>query len=122
MKYIRQFLILLAVCCAGEGCRYLIPFPVPASIYGLVLMLACLMSGVVKVHQVEETASFFVDIMPILFIPAGVGLLAEYDALRTFLVPILVITFVTTVIVMGTTGTVAQAMIRYHRRKGETPR
>ncbi len=117
MKYVKQFLIILIICFLGELCRFIIPLPVPASIYGLVLMLACLMTGVIKLEQVEETATFFIDIMPVLFIPAGVGLIASYQALKPHLLAILFITLVTTVVVMGVTGVVAQRMMKHPKRK-----
>ena len=54
MKYLKQFAIILAVCLVGEGLKALLPLPIPASIYGLVLMLAALMSGLLKLEQVEK--------------------------------------------------------------------
>lgn len=117
MKYVKQFLIILIICFLGELCRFFIPLPIPASIYGLVFMLVCLMSGTIKLEQVDETATFFTEIMPVLFIPAGVGLLASYHALKPHLLAILLITFVTTVVVMGMTGVVAQQMMKHQKRK-----
>ena len=40
MRYLKQFTIILFVSFLGETLHYLIPLPVPASIYGLLLMLA----------------------------------------------------------------------------------
>ena len=42
MKYVKQFGIILLISFAGEALNYLLPLPVPASIYGLVLMFLCL--------------------------------------------------------------------------------
>lgn len=75
MKFLRQFGIILLLSALGEGLHALLPLPVPASVYGLVLMLAALMTGIIKVGQVEETADFLIEIMPVMFVPAGVGLL-----------------------------------------------
>ena len=72
MKYVKQFLIISAICLIGELCRYILPFPIPSSIYGLILLLTGLLTGLIKLEQVDETATFLVDIMPIMFIPAGV--------------------------------------------------
>lgn len=112
MKYVKQFFIILLICFIGELCRALIPLPVPASIYGLVLMLVCLLTGLVKLEHVNETATFLVEIMPVMFIPAGVGLITSYDTLRPHLAAIVIITIVTTVLVMGVTGITAQFVIR----------
>ncbi len=108
MKYIRQFLTILLFCFLGELLKYLIPLPIPTSIYGLILMLTALLSGILKVDQVDDTAVFLIDIMPVMFIPAGVGLLTSIEALRPNLAAIIVITILTTVLVMGITGITAQ--------------
>lgn len=111
MKYLRQFAIILFLSLLGELLRVLIPLPIPASVYGLVLMLLALITGVLKVHQVKEASSFFIEIMPVMFIPAGVGLLEAWPALRPVWIPVMLITMLTTVIVMVVTGRVAQRII-----------
>ncbi len=59
MKYIKQFTIILVVSFIGELLNYLIPLPVPASIYGLVIMLICLLTGVIPLrHAVRDTGVF----------------------------------------------------------------
>ena len=118
MKYIKQFLIILLISALGEGLYVLLPLPIPASVYGLVLMLAALISKVLKVEQVKETADFLIEIMPVMFIPAGVGLLTAWGDLKPIWIPISVIIVVTTVFVMVVTGWVTQAVIR-RTRKGE---
>ncbi len=116
MKYIRQFLIILLFCFLGELLKYLIPLPIPTSIYGLILMLTAFLTGILKVDQVDDTAVFLIDIMPVMFIPAGVGLLTSIEALRPNLAAIIVITILTTVLVMGITGITAQFVME--RKKG----
>ena len=59
MKYLRQFAIILFISLLGELLRILIPLPIPASVYGLVLMLVALTTGMLKVHQVKAAADFF---------------------------------------------------------------
>ena len=56
MKYFRQFFLILAISFAGEILHMVLPLPVPASIYGLVLMLLALVTGIVKIEQVKDTA------------------------------------------------------------------
>jgi len=116
MKYFRQFFLILAISFAGE---ILLPLPVPASIYGLVLMLLALVTGIVKIEQVKDTAVFLIEIMPVMFIPAAVGLLDSWSVLRPTIVPVIVITVLTTIIVMVVTGRVTQNVIRKGREKEE---
>lgn len=111
MKYLRQFAIILFISLLGELLRVLIPLPIPASVYGLVLMLLALTTGVIKLHQVKEASAFLIEIMPVMFIPAGVGLLESWPALKPVWIPVVLITMLTTIIVMVVTGRVAQRII-----------
>ena len=75
MKYVRQFCIILVFSFLGEILHTLIPLPIPASVYGLVLLLIALCVKIVKVEQVKEASKFLIEIMPVMFIPAAAGLL-----------------------------------------------
>lgn len=112
MRYLKQMTIILLVCFCGELLNRLLPLPVPASIYGLVLMLLALCTGVIKLSSVRESGKFLVEIMPVMFIPAAAGLLDSWGVLQEMLLPALVITVVTTVAVMGVSGRTAQWIIR----------
>lgn len=117
MKYLRQFAIILFVSLLGELLRILIPLPIPASVYGLVLMLVALTTGMLKVHQVKAAADFLIEIMPVMFIPAGVGLLESWPSLRPVWIPVVFISVATTIIVMAVTGRVAQRIIGKEEKK-----
>ena len=117
MKFMKQFGIILAITFLGEILRYVIPLPIPASIYGLVLMLLALKSGVVKLDQVKETGDFLIEIMPMMFIPAAVGLLVSWDSLKEIWLPVVVITLLTTIIVMAVSGLVTQWIGRFGKTK-----
>ena len=123
MKYIRQFGIILTVSFLGELLYAVIPLPIPASIYGLVLMLAALITGIIPLKKVRETGSFFIEIMPLTCLPGAVGLMNSWDALRPMLIPVLVIITVTTILVMIVSGKVTQAVIqagkKEKRKKGK---
>ena len=67
MKYIGQFLYILLFTVLGEFLQAVIPLPIPAAIYGLVLLLIALMCGILKEEKVAETADFLISIMPILY-------------------------------------------------------
>ena len=82
MKFVRQFMIILAISFVGELLHALLPLPVPASIYGLVLMLIGLQTGILPLNAVNEAGGFLIEIMPMLFIPAGVGLMVSWGALK----------------------------------------
>lgn len=117
MKYIRQFFIIMAVSFFGEVLKWLLPLPVPASIYGLVLLFLALYTKVLRPEQIEDTADFLIEIMPLMFIPAGVKLLVSWGELRPVLVPVVIIMVASTIIVMVVSGLVTQAVLRHKGKK-----
>lgn len=119
MKFLRQFMIILLLSFLGEVLKMFIPLPIPASVYGLVLMLLCLVTGILKTSQVKEAAFFLIEIMPVMFIPAAAGLIDSWKVLQPLLLPILVITVVITVFVMVVTGKVAQMIAQKRGIKNE---
>lgn len=119
MKYIRQLFIILMISFAGEMFKRFLPFPIPASIYGLVILFLCLETGVLKLEAIKETAGYLIEIMPLLFIPAGAGLLNAWDVLRPVLLKITVIVVVSTIVVMVVAGRVTQFVIHGNRNSAK---
>ena len=117
MKYLRQFGIILIVSLIGEFLNYVIPLPIPASIYGLVIMFVCLCTKVIKLDEVKETADFLIEIMPLMFIPAVVGLMDIWDVIRSSIAAYAVIIVVSTVLVMAVSGRVTGFFLR-RKKKG----
>lgn len=117
MKYIKQFIIILAVSFMGELLKYFLPFPIPGNIYGMIIMFILLASGYIKIHQIKETAKFLLDIMPILFIPSAVGILTEAENLKSIWWQIIIITIITTIIVMAISGLVTQIILQKFNNK-----
>ena len=118
MKYLKQIAIILAISCLGELLSRWIPAPIPGSIYGIVLLFVGLLTKLVPYEAVKDTAHFLVEVMPVMFIPAGVGLLASWGVLRPSLLPVAVITLASLVTVLAVTGYTAQYLIgRKGRRR-----
>lgn len=115
MKYLKQLLLILLITLLGEILKYLIPLSIPASIYGMIILFLCLMTGTVKLEDVKETGTFMIEIMPVMFIPAGVGLITSWKVLKTMLVPVCLVTFITLITVMVATGRISQSVIKKER-------
>lgn len=118
MKYIREFGIIIVISLIGELLNYLIPLPIPSSIYGLVIMFLCLHFKVIKVHEIKKPAVFLIEIMPLMFIPAAVGIIESWDIIKPNVIAYAIITIVSTVLVMAVAGRVTQWVIR-HSKKGD---
>ena len=117
MKFVKQFMIILAISFVGEALHFLLPLPVPASIYGLVLMLIGLQTGILPLSAVNEAGGFLIEIMPMLFVPAGVGLLEKWDVLRPVWLPFAAIVVVSTFTVFAAAGCTTQRVMRLRQKR-----
>ena len=112
MKYVKQFSIILGISFLAELLEILIPLPIAASVYGLVIMLVGLITKLIPLEKVETAADFLVDAMSIMFVPATVGIMASVNALKEMLLPICVITVVSNLIIKSVRGRVSQHIFR----------
>lgn len=117
MKYIKQFAIITFISLIGEALYHLIPLPVPASIYGVVILFCCLEFKIIPLSAVKETGLFLVSIMQILFIPAMVGLIDTWDVFAPNWLAYTVIIILSTFMVMLISGKVTQGIIRLGKKK-----
>ena len=104
-------MIILLVSFLAEVLEYVIPLPVAASVYGLLLMLIGLITRIIPLEKVENVADFLVANLPIMFIPPTVGIIASVEELKEMAIPLIVICIVTTFLIMVVTGAVSQLLI-----------
>lgn len=119
MKYLRQFSIIALISLIGECLNHMIPLPIPASIYGIVILFTLLVSGVIKVSQIKEVSSFLIEIMTVIFLVPAVGLMESFSLLRPYLSAYVVIIVVSTAAVMIVSGLVTQSVMRSTEKKEE---
>lgn len=121
MKYLFQIGIIAAISAVAELLYIVIPLPVPASVYGLVLLFVLLMTKVIKLAQIEETADYFLLIMPVLFLEPSVKLMTSLSIMKGQAVRLFVLCMISTCVTIMVTGMVAQAVIRMRgkRKKGQ---
>jgi len=112
MKFLVQFLIIIAFSFFGELLHFSLPLPIPASIYGIVLLFLALEMKWIKVKDIRETSSFLIAVMPVMFIPAAVGLIDSYQSIGSAWLQYIVVTVLTTFVVMGVSGWLTQYVIR----------
>ena len=117
MRYIRQFGTIMLISFLGEILNAVIPLTIPASIYGIVLMFVCLCTRVIPLSAVKETGDFLTSMLPLIFLPATVGILNVWNTVKPMLLPYLVIVVVSTFVVMACSGILAQRVIRGGKMK-----
>lgn len=115
MKYLKQFAIIIVITFIGEILNQVLPLPIPASIYGLVIMLIALSTKIISLDNVKDVGKMLIQIMPIMFVPAGVSLINAWDKLSPILLPVAVITFVSTLVVMVVSGKFTEAIIKNNK-------
>ena len=101
MKYLKQFGIIIIISFIGEFMN----------------MFLCLKLHIIKPEDVRETAKLLIEIMPIMFIPAAVGLVESWGSIQSNLLAYAVITVISTIIVMAVSGIVTQVIIKMDRKK-----
>ena len=119
MKYLIQMCIIAGITFLVELLRAFLPFPIPGSVYGMLLLFFCLCTGIIKVKQIEETAEFLLAVMPVLFVGPGVGILENYTHITANFPIFLLTVLVSTAVVMGVTGLAVQAVMTVKRKAGK---
>ena len=112
MKYITQVLLIVLFTFLGEVLAKVIPFPIPAAIYGLVLMLIALGTGILKPEHVKEVSSFLISIMSVLFIPPAVRILEYWGIIAPNIAAIAIIAVSTTFLVFAVSALITQAIMK----------
>lgn len=117
MKYLKQLFIIVIVSFVGELIHFFVPLPIPASIYGLVILFLLLEFKIVKLEKVKDASSFLLGIMPIFFVPPCVGFINAFPLMKQYGVQFIVIGIGTTILVMVSTGWVVQLIMNAKERK-----
>lgn len=112
MKYLSQIGIIFLFSLLGELCRFLIPMPIPASIYGMVLLFAALALKILPLHAVRESGSFLSSCLPVLFVAPVVSLLDCWEQLKGSVWAVALILAVTTLVTFGVSGLVTGWMMK----------
>ena len=101
----------MSICFLGELIRYFIPF-IPAGIYGLLILLLLLIFKILRLEQVKEVSVFLIENMTVMLVPAGISIIISWHSIRSAIIPLLIITILSTVIIMGSSASFAQLFIK----------
>lgn len=110
LKLFREALIILGIYLLGELISSLLKLPIPGNILGMVILFILLCTKVVKVENISNVTNFLLNHLSFFFIPAGVGLMTSIGIIQSTWWQLGVVCLVTTVIIIGVTGVVVQAI------------
>ena len=88
----------------GRGVSLLLPVEFPSGIIGLLLLFIALSSGILKQKYVEKVCLQLNRHIGILFVPAGVALMGYFDLVQQNLLPLIMASFIGTVVIFLTVG------------------
>ena len=117
MKYMKQIGVISTIAFIAELLYYVLPLPIPASVYGMAILFLSLCLGIIKIEMVEDVADWILSVMPIFFIAPTVGLIEAFGDIKGQVIPLVLICLISTVIVTSVTGLLAQAIIRLRKEK-----
>ena len=106
--YLKQSAWIFGFTLLGEALQRLLPLPIPAAVYGLVLLFAALCLKLIKVEQISKVSGFLLTILPILFVSPAVNLLESWGIVAPHVIPIALLVLSSTVLVFAVAGVVAQ--------------
>ena len=116
MKYMKQIGVITTIAFIGELLYFVIPLPIPASVYGMAILFFALCLGIIKLDMVEDVADWILSIMPIFFIAPTVGLIETFEDISGQIIPLVLICLISTVVVTSITGLMSQAIIRMRKK------
>ena len=105
---IRQCFIIFACLAVGEVIVWLTGITIPSSIIGMLLLTVLLQLRAIKLEWVKGMSDFLISNMGFFFVPPGVALMLYLDLIKAELLPIVVATVVSTVLVLVVTGWIHQ--------------
>ena len=106
--YLKQSAWIFGFSLLGEALNRLIPLPIPAAVYGLVLLFIALCLKLVRVEQIDKVSSFLLMILPVLFVSPAVNLLESWDILAPHVLAISLLVVSSTVLVFAIAGVISQ--------------
>ena len=117
MKYMKQIGVISTIAFIAEVLHFVIPLPIPASVYGMLILFLSLCLGIIKMEMVEDVADWILSIMPIFFIAPTVGLIEAFGDIKGQVIPLVLLCCISTIVVTAVTGCIAQAIIHLRRKR-----
>ncbi len=132
MKILMQLAIVLFICLLGEAIAAVLPFPFPASVISMLLVLALLLWSPLKVYHIQKQTDFLLNNMGFFFVPPAVAVMGYFSYIKSHLAVLIFICFVTIFTTFAVTAWTVMFMMnrkqaRINRRKelsehGSTPK
>lgn len=115
-----QSVVIGAIILISKVIELLVPFTMPSSVIGLVLLFVALCLKIVKLEQVEKVGDALVDNIGLFFVPAGISVINSFELLKANFVLDILLIFISTVLLLVGTGWVTQLLLKFNPKKAAT--
>lgn len=112
-----QSVVIGAIILISKVIELLVPFTMPSSVIGLVLLFVALCLKIVKLEQVEKVGDALVDNIGLFFVPAGISVINSFELLKANFVLDILLIFISTVLLLLGTGWVTQLLLKFNPKK-----
>lgn len=112
MNYLKEFVILCVCLFLGAITRSIIDFPIPEAVYGMIYLFIALNFKILKTEDIKSTSDGILKNLAFLFVPAGVGIMANLDLIKGKILAIIILVIIGTIVSMALTGLIVQFLQR----------
>ena len=119
MEKIKGFLLILLCLFAGNLLSSLTGLPVPGSIFGMIILLALLLTKAVRLETVEPAANLLISLMMIMILPGGVDLMNSFGKFAGIIPQLLIVSLLSTLLVITSSAWATQKLMRGKTKDGK---
>ncbi len=117
MNIVPSLIVLLACQLAGTAAQQAFALPVPGAVIGMLLLFAGLIARRKASEDLQRTSLTLLRYLPLLFVPAGVGVMQQFGLLEREWLPIAAALIGSIVATIAFTGIVMQFCLRLSEPK-----
>lgn len=122
MKILVQIGLIFGLCWISQIIESILPFPFPASVIGMIVLLILLLVRVMKTEQIKDVSDFLLSNLGFFFIPSASSLMNYFDVIRENLLPFFVICMVSTILTYGAAAATACLTCKLMEKRKEDKR
>lgn len=113
MQFLNGITLLLVYQLVGEITVRLLGLPIPGPVLGMVMLFITLMVRGKAPESVDQASTALLSHLSLLFVPAGVGMMAHFGRIADEWIPITLALLLSTVITMVATALIMQVTTRW---------
>ena len=117
MNLLPAITALLACQLIGTAIQLFFRLTVPGAVIGMVLLFIVLVLRKKPLREIDKASKLLLRFLPLLFVPAGVGVVDQFGLIQKEWLPLSVTMVVTLVATIAFTGLVMQACLRLTEKK-----